>query len=115
MVDVACGRRSLPFGLPVKTFKDPDPADMAAHQGAYYLRFMVQDRPGVLAELAGVLRDQEVSIESLLQRSRSADDPVPVVMITHEAREEGMIKAVRAIGALQSVLGQPTLIRIEHL
>jgi homoserine dehydrogenase len=115
LIDVACGRRAAPFGVSVTRFKRPDPAAMAAHQGAYYLRFMVQDRPGVLAELAGVLRDEEVSIESLLQRSRSADDPVPVVMITHETREDCMIRAVRAIGGLDAVLGQPTLIRIEHL
>ncbi len=115
LVDIACGRRTHAFGIPVEDFGPPQPAAMSQHQGAYYLRFMVQDRPGVLADIASVLRDEEVSIESLLQRARSPEDPVPVVMITHETQEDRMSRAVSAIGALNAVLSKPTLIRIEHL
>ncbi len=57
------------------------------HLGAYYLRLMVIDRPGVIADVAAVLRDDGVSLESLLQHGRSPGESVPVVLVTHEVRE----------------------------
>ena len=59
---------------------------MAAHVGAYYLRLMVVDRPGVIADVTAVLRDDGVSLESMIQRGRAPDEAVPVVLVTHETR-----------------------------
>ena len=58
----------------------------------YYVRLMVVDRPGVFADIAAVLRDCEVSMEQVLQRGRSPDEPVPVVLTTHETKESSMKK-----------------------
>ncbi len=115
LIDIAAGRTAPTFGIPVGDFRPLGTAPMERHKGSYYIRLMVVDRPGVLAEIAGVLRDQEISIESMLQRGRSVDEPVPLVMITHEAEEAAMRRANKAIAALGSVLGEPTLIRIEEL
>jgi homoserine dehydrogenase len=76
---------------------------------------MVVDQSGVFADIAACLRDQEVSMESLIQRVRSPDDPVPVVITTHDVREATMTAALEQIAALDTVLEPPRMIRIESL
>ncbi len=87
---------------------------MAAYTGAYYLRLMVVDRPGVIADVTAALRDAGVSLESMLQHGRSPGEAVPIVLVTHETREAAMREAIDRIERLESVLERPSLIRIEH-
>ena len=86
---------------------------ISAHVGAYYLRLMVVDRPGVIADVTAVLRDHGISLESMLQRGRSPGEAVPVVLVTHEPRESAMRAALARIAALDAVLEDPAVIRIE--
>jgi len=86
---------------------------MEAHVGAYYLRLMVVDRPGVIADVTAVLRDVGISLESMLQRGRSPGEAVPVVLVTHETGEAAMRTALSRIAALDAVMEAPALIRIE--
>jgi homoserine dehydrogenase len=86
---------------------------MSAHTGCYYLRLMVVDRPGVIADVTAVLRDVVVSLESMLQRGRSPGEAVPVVLVTHETGEAAMRTALTRIAALDAVMEEPALIRIE--
>jgi homoserine dehydrogenase len=86
---------------------------MSSHVGPYYLRLMVVDRPGVIADVTAVLRDLGVSLESMLQRGRAPGEAVPVVLVTHETQESAMREALTRIEALDAVLETPTLIRIE--
>ena len=86
---------------------------ISAHVGAYYLRLMVVDRPGVIADVTAVLRDEGISLESMLQRGRSPGEVVPVVLVTHETRESAMRAALARIVALNFVLEDPAVIRIE--
>jgi homoserine dehydrogenase len=80
----------------------------------YYLRITALDQPGVLSAVSGILGKHEISILSVVQKGRrGAVEGVPVVMVTHEAREEGMQNALREINALRVTLGDPQLIRIE--
>jgi homoserine dehydrogenase len=79
----------------------------------YYLRVMAQDEPGVLAKIAGVLGENRISIASLLQKERSAGEAVPVIMMTHEARERDMRQALAAIDRLPVVATSTTMIRVE--
>lgn len=112
LIDLARGRVTPVWGGAL----DATPSlPMARHVGAYYLRLMVLDRPGVIADVAGILRDQAISLESLLQRGRAPGEAVPVVMVTHECEEAAMQAALARIGALDSVLEKPALIRIENL
>jgi len=76
---------------------------------------MVVDRPGVIADIAACLRDQEVSVESLIQRGRKPDEAVPVVLTTHVAEEEGLARALAAIDELGAVMETPRMIRIVNL
>ncbi len=113
LVDFARGRFTPVWGAASSALSDVADVPMSAHVGAYYLRLMVFDRPGVIADVTAVLRDQGVSLESMLQRGRSPGEAVPVVLVTHETGEAAMRAALARIGALDSVLEDPTLIRIE--
>jgi len=113
LIDIARGRFTPVWGAASDALSHAPSVPMATHVGAYYLRLMVVDRPGVIAEVTAVLRDLGVSLESMLQRGRSPGEAVPVVLVTHETGEAGMREALRRIAALDTVLENPTLIRIE--
>jgi homoserine dehydrogenase len=81
----------------------------------YYLRFGVVDQPGVLGQLMTVLGAHAVSIEQVVQDARSATtagDPVAVVVLTHEAREGDIRRALAEIDRLAVVKTPVRLIRI---
>jgi len=113
IVDIAAGRRVAPFGVSTGSLERVPGAAMERHEGAYYIRLMVKDQPGVIADVAAALRDQEVSLESMIQRGRSPSEAVPVVLTTHVTVEAAMQKALAAIAKLDSVLEPPQIIRIE--
>ena len=79
----------------------------------YYFRLFVLDRPGVLSKISGVLGDNGISIKSVQQKGRKTDEAVPIVMLTHTAKESSMNKAVSEIRSLDVVSGEPLMIRIE--
>ena len=80
---------------------------------SYYLRVMAQDRPGVLSRITGVLGENDISIASMIQKGRGPREAVPVVMMTHEARERDMRRALSAIDRLADVASATTMIRVE--
>jgi len=79
----------------------------------YYLRFTALDKPGVLSKISGVLGEYAISIESVVQKGRDAGQAVPLVFMTHEAREADVRHALGEIDTLGVTLGAPALIRIE--
>ena len=79
----------------------------------YYLRFMVVDRPGVLAQIAGELGRCGISISSMLQQGRREGQTVPVVIKTHMAGERDVQTALREINRKPFVSEPATLIRVE--
>jgi homoserine dehydrogenase len=113
LIDIARGRLTPVWGAASGALSDAPSRPMSTHVGAYYLRLMVVDRPGVIADVTAVLRDQGVSLESMLQRGRSPGEAVPVVLVTHETDETAMRAALARIDALDAVLEPPTMIRIE--
>jgi len=115
LMDIAIGRRTPTFGVPASELKAAPRAPMERHTGAYYIRLMVVDRPGVIADVAAALRDQAVSMEAMIQRARAPDEPVPVVLTTHETEEARMTRALSEIARLDTVREPPRMIRIEPL
>ncbi len=79
----------------------------------YYIRFSALDRPGVLSKISGVLGKNEISIASVIQKGRGVSEAVPVVMMTHEARERNVRRALREIDEMDVILDRTTLIRVE--
>lgn len=113
LVDIARGRGTPVWGAASGALTAAPSVPMEAHVGPFYLRLMVVDRPGVIADVSAVLRDAGISMESMLQRGRSPGEAVPVVLTTHETSEAAMRAAIERIGALGAVLEAPALIRIE--
>ena len=105
----------MTFAVPAPKLTRMPAAPMDRHRGAYYIRLMVRDRPGVIADVTAALRDERVSLESMLQRGRRPDEMVPVVLTTHDTDEAAMRRALSRIEALDTVLEPPRLIRIEAL
>ncbi|MGF1475688.1 MAG: homoserine dehydrogenase [Geminicoccaceae bacterium] len=115
LCDLARGWRVPAFGTPAPSLIAPVTQPMTDHFGAYYLRLMVDDQTGVLAEIAACLRDEDVSVETMIQRQRASDQPVPIVLTTHESKEARLTAALDRIAALASVREPPMMIRIETL
>ncbi|MCR9220760.1 MAG: homoserine dehydrogenase [Alphaproteobacteria bacterium] len=114
VLDVAAGRRAPVFGVPADRLSAPAPLPMARHEGAYYVRLRVIDRPGVIADVTAVLRDHKVSMESIIQRGRDPEEPVDVVMTTHDTSEAAMQHVLAGIDGLDAVVEPPTVIRIDR-
>jgi homoserine dehydrogenase len=79
----------------------------------YYVRFMALDRPGVLSQISGVFGRQDISIANVIQRGRKQGGAVPLVIMTHTARERDMRKALAEIRNLATISEEPVLIRVE--
>jgi homoserine dehydrogenase len=79
----------------------------------YYLRFMVLDRPGVLSQMTGALGRNGISISKVLQQGRKEGQTVPVVVMTHLARERDVRAALMDIDRMPFVSEPTTLIRVE--
>lgn len=78
----------------------------------YYLRFLVIDKPGVLSIISKILGDNNISIASVIQKEVMPHEFVPLVMVTHHAKEKDLMKAVAEINSLNVVKGSGAVIRI---
>lgn len=86
--------------------------DMNHIESKYYLRLIVEDKPGVLHKISGVLSDLDISIESVSQKKVEKSSAVPIFMVTHKALENNMRKAVDRIEELDFVENKPLFIRL---
>jgi homoserine dehydrogenase len=87
---------------------------MAELHTAYYFRFSAIDRPGVLSRISGVLGDHGISIYSVIQKGRKVNGSVPVVMLTHEAVESSVLKALAKMDQLEVLTDKTVVIRVEE-
>ncbi len=79
----------------------------------YYFRFSAIDKPGVLSQISGILGKHDISIASVIQKERLAGKAVPLVVLTHRARERDVMLAVKEINRLRMVAGKTVYIRVE--
>ncbi|WP_420405252.1 homoserine dehydrogenase [Nisaea sp.] len=114
VIDLAANRRVPVFGLQSSQLSPARTAPVSALSGCYYLRLMVIDRPGVLADVTAVFRDHGVSVEAMIQRARNPDEAVPLVLTTHETPETAIRASLEEIAKLDSVQEEPRQIRIEE-
>ncbi len=115
VIDIAAGRISPTFGIPVGKMTDIPRVAVEEHVGCYYVRLTVYDRPGVIADVSAVFRDEKISIESLLQRGHAPEEAVSVVLTTHEVREASLTRALDRIGKFDHSVDMPRMIRIAKL
>jgi len=115
LIDIARNTVLPTFSVPLSELSKPKTVSLDNRQGPYYLRLMVLDRPGVIADVSAALKEEGVSVEVLLQRGRSEEGSVPVVLKLHETVEANVRRAVEQIAQLDSVVERPCMIRIEEL
>jgi homoserine dehydrogenase len=122
LIDLAAERRMPPFGRPAGGMSKPARAPMQRHEGGYYIRLSAVDRPGTVAAIATRLAEQNISLESIVQRHRGthggedpnkSSGPVPVILITYATTEAAVRKALAAVQADGAIAEPPQLIRIE--
>jgi homoserine dehydrogenase len=115
-----------PFVTPARGLAPYQRARLGQHQGAYYVRLSVYDRPGAMASIAQRMADQDVSLESIVQRRPrhqlpgtgvrpELGSPTSLVLITHETTEAAMRAALDAIEKDGKIAHAPQMIRIEQL
>lgn len=112
LVDIASSKKPIDFvqkGL-IKRIKRIDDI-----KSKYYIRFMVIDKPGVLAKISGILARHKISIASVTQRERLRARVVSVVMLTHDSREKDIRVALENIDKLAIVKKKTVVIRREEL
>ncbi len=112
LIDIARGEYGPPFAMPAASLVAADVADAGERRGRAYLRFLVEDRVGVLAEIAAAMRDAGVSIESLIQRGATAEGHVLVAIVTHEGPERSVAQALERLRGSPSVAGAPLWMHI---
>ncbi len=121
LVDIA---RTIAYGFPCKQRVRWESKELNITDNfysRYYLRFDVPDRPGVLASIAQVLAEENISIASVLQKEKvcrlarkEGQGIIPLVILTHKAYERSMQRAMEKIINLPVVVGKPVLIRVEE-
>jgi len=80
----------------------------------FYMRFSAVDRPRVLSRISGILGKNDISISSVIQKGRQVNGAVPVVIMTHEAREKNVHRALKEIDRLGVILGKTMYLRVEN-
>jgi len=113
LIDIGQGRLTYPFGRPIASLADGSAVERRPGDDTpFYVRLMVIDQPGVLAEVTRVLQEHNISVESLLQQGRSPDDVVPLVMTTHETAQTSLDSALAAMARLACVRAKPVAMPI---
>ena len=119
IADIARGVRTAPFGRPTARLTSVRKAPMQRHEGGYYIRLQARDKPGTAATIATRLAQQEISLESIVQRHDKRDasevkaGSVPVILITYATSEDAVRKALAAVGRDRVISGRPQVNRIE--
>lgn len=124
LADLARGDIVAPFGRAAHYLERPEKAPMQRHEGGYYVRLAVLDRPGAAAAIATRMAEQQISLESIVQRrtgvTRDTDPAgrsgrsVPVVLITYATTEAAIRAALDAVLADGHIAEPPQVIRIER-
>ena len=125
IADLARGDTVGTFGRPASSLEPYKQAAMRRHEGGYYVRLSLYDRPGAFAAIAQRMAEAKISLESIVQRRRAPrtaapehmvpEAPQPVILITYETTETAIRKALDAIEADGHIASEPQMIRIEPL
>ena len=124
LADIARGDERPVLGMPAAELNSYQRARMRLHEGGYYIRLSVFDRPGAFAEIARCMGEAGISLESIVQKRHAnkdapvkfdADMPQPVILITYETTEVAIKEALDVIMSKGVVSEQPQMIRIEKL
>jgi homoserine dehydrogenase len=118
VIDIARGMRLPAFGRPAATLVDADRVPMQRHEGGYYVRLAVVDRPGAMGAIAARMGERMISLEAIMQKRASKESAaagvVPVVLMTHGTTEASIRDALAHTVEDGVVREKPQVIRIER-
>jgi homoserine dehydrogenase len=124
IADIARGDRIGTFGRPATSLEPYRRAGIRLHEGGYYIRLALYDRPGAFAAIAKRMADHNISLESIVQRRRAPrstapghpvpEAPQPVILITYETTEVAIREALDGILKDGHIAETPQMIRIEQ-
>jgi homoserine dehydrogenase len=116
--DIARGDIAPAFGRPIDALEDAERVPMGRHEGGYYVRLAVVERPGSVATISTRMAEQRISIEAIMQKGKAkgatANEVVPVVLLTHATSETAIRQALALAVADGAVRETPQVIRIER-
>jgi homoserine dehydrogenase len=112
--DIAMAATGIAEKLAILPLREASIQPMAELSSEYYLRFSVVDKPGVLARIANHLGEGEISISNVYQQDRDAGSKVPIIVMTHEAKEKNIQKAIAEIDKMDVVLDKTMLMRVQR-
>ena len=123
IIDLAREIHIPTLGIPASQLIPYQRARMRTHEGGYYIRLSVFDRPGAFAKIASSMADQSISLESIVQRKQNQvsesneieTELQSVILITHETTEKSVRDALNAIEAENVIVEKPQMIRIEKM
>jgi homoserine dehydrogenase len=116
IVDIARNIRKNAIGrMPImtRTLRDLRIKKMDDVVSKYYFRFFALDKPGVLSKISGILGNYNISIASVIQKGRRVGKAVPLVVLTHEAKEKDVRQALHEIDQLSVVMDKTIFMRVE--
>ncbi|MEO9599678.1 homoserine dehydrogenase [Parasphingorhabdus sp.] len=112
LIDIARGDCGTVFGAPASAMDSCERAESGNRTGKSYIRFIVADKPGVLAEITAAMRDAHVSIESLIQTEKTDEGSVLISMVTHDSSERNVTKSLAALSSSTSLQAAPVVMHL---
>ncbi|NCN86075.1 MAG: homoserine dehydrogenase [Sphingomonadales bacterium] len=112
LIDIARGDAGTVFATPASKMEPCERAESGNRIGKSYVRFIVTDKPGVLAEITAAMRDANVSIESLIQTEKTDEGSVLISMVTHDSRERDVSKSLAALSSSTSLQAVPVVMHL---
>lgn len=112
LIDIARGDCGTAFAMPAQEMAASERAESGNRTGKSYIRFVVADKPGVLAEITAAMRDAEVSIESLIQTEKTNEGSVLISMVTHQSLERDVIQSLEKLSDSSSLQGAPVIMHL---
>jgi homoserine dehydrogenase len=112
LIDIARGDTGTVFATPASKMEPCERAESGNRMGKSYVRFIVADKPGVLAEITAAMRDANVSIESLIQTEKTDEGSVLISMVTHDSRERNVSESLAALSSSTSLQAAPVVMHL---
>ncbi|GAB5484493.1 MAG: homoserine dehydrogenase [Parasphingorhabdus sp.] len=112
LIDIARGDCGSVFTMSADQMTERERAESGNRTGKSYIRFVVTDKPGVLAEITAAMRDAEVSIESLIQTEKTDEGSVLISMVTHQSKERDVIQSLQKLSDSSSLQGAPVVMHL---
>jgi homoserine dehydrogenase len=112
LIDIARGDCGSVFTMSADQMTERERAESGNRTGKSYIRFVVTDKPGVLAEITAAMRDAQVSIESLIQTEKTDEGSVLISMVTHQSKEHDVIQSLQKLSDSSSLQGAPVVMHL---